>query len=280
MTVLRQRMIRDMQLRRLAPGTQEVYLHAVTGLAKYYKLSPDLITDKQAQDYLLHLLYERKLAWSTCDVQASGWEFFFRVTCGRTLSQFQLPPRRHAQRLPDILSAQELERLFAAATPGKHRAMLMTAYSGGLRLSEVVHLKVTDIDSQRMLIRITQGKGNKDRDTLLSERLLAELRAYWKQDRPAPWLFPGPDRQTPYKYHSLRRVFARAKRKAGIHKRGGLHSLRHCFGTHLLEAGEDLRTIQLLMGHRSIQTTSRYLRLTSRKLQATRSPLDLLSRIP
>ena len=158
--------------------------------------------------------------------------------------------------------------------------MIMTAYSGGLRLSEVLNLKITDIDSQRMLIRVEQGKGNKDRYTLLSQRLLEELRAYWKQDRPAIWLFPGPDRQSPYKYDSLRQAFTRAKQKAGIRKRGGPHSLRHCFGTHLLEAGEDLRTIQLLMGHRSIQTTSRYLRLTSHKLQSTRSPLDLLNRLP
>jgi site-specific recombinase XerD len=198
------------------------------------------------------------------------------VTLARPASQFTLPPRRHPQRLPEILSAQELERLFAAADNPKHRAMLMTTYAGGLRLSEVLHLKVTDIDSQRMMIRVEQGKGNKDRYTLLSERLLLELRAYWKLERPPLWLFPGRDPQKPLHRRSFHGIFIQAKMKAGIRKRGGLHSLRHCFGTHLLEAGTDLRKIQLLMGHRSIRSTTRYLQLASQSLQGTTSPLDLL----
>lgn len=280
MTLLRQRMIRDMQLRRLAPGTQDVYQKAVTGLATYYKQSPDLLTDRQIQDYLLCLLNERKLAWSTCDQQAAALTFFYRVTLERPLSRFDLPARRHAQRLPEILNAQELERLFAAVQNLKHRALLLTTYGGGLRQSEVVRLKVKDIDSQRMLIRIEQGKGNQDRNTLLSQRGLSALRDYWKQDRPALWLFPGQDPQKPLNPATLRKVFMDAKAKAGIHKRGGVHALRHCFATHLLEVGEDLRAIQILMGHRSICSTSRYVRLTSRKLQAMRSPLDLLHRLP
>ncbi len=273
-------MIRDMQLRRLAPGTQDVYQKAVTGLAQYYKLSPDLLTDQQVQNYLLYLLGERKLAWSTCDQQAAALMFFYQVTCGRPLSQFDLPARRHAQRLPEILNAQELERLFATPQNLKHRALLLTTYGGGLRQSEVVRLKVKDVDSQRMLLRIEQGKGNQDRYTLLSERGLSALREYWKQDRPPLWLFPGQDPRKPLNPATLRKVFMDAKAKAGIRKRGGVHTLRHCFATHLLEVGEDLRTIQVLLGHRSISSTSRYLRLTSRKLQSTRSPLDLLNRIP
>ena len=273
-------MIRDMQLRRLAPGTQTAYLAAVTGLARYYKLSPDLITEKQAQDYLLHLLNDRKLAWSTCDVQAAALTFFYQVSLGRSLSQFDLPTRRHEQKLPEILGAQEIDRLFTATPNLKHRVMMMAAYSGGLRAEEVVHLKVADIDSQRMLIRVEQGKGNKDRYTLLSQRFLEDLRVYWKQDRPPLWLFPGQNPQKPLHPGTLRKVYMKAKIKAGIHKHGGPHTLRHCFATHLLEAGEDLRTIQLLMGHRSCVSTSRYVRLTSAKLQKTRSPLDLLNRLP
>ena len=271
-------MIRDLQSRRLADRTQEVYVQSVAGLARYYKQSPDQIDDQKVQDYLLHLLHERNLAWSTCDLYAAGIAFFYRVTLNRPASQFILPPRRHAQRLPEILSAQELERLFAAALNLKHRVMLMTAYGGGLRLSEVLHLQVKDIDSQRMMIRVQQGKGNKDRYTLLSQRLLLELRAYWKLSRPAPWLFPGQDPQKPLCRKTLHRIYTDAKHKAAIHKHGGMHTLRHCFATHLLEAGADLRTIQILMGHRHIQSTTRYLQLVDHKRQGTASPLDLLKR--
>lgn len=269
-------MIRDLQVRRLSDRTQEAYIGAVAGLAKYYKQSPDQLTDQKVQDYLLHLLNDRHLAWSTCDLYAAGISFFYRVTLARPANQFTLPPRRHAQRLPEILSAEELERLFAAVFNPKHRVMLMTTYAGGLRLSEVLHLKVTDIDSQRMMIRVEQGKGNKDRYTLLSQRLLLELRAYWKRERPSRLLFPGQTPHKPLAATSLQQVYTRAKLKATISKKGGLHTLRHCFGTHLLEAGTDLRTIQILMGHRHIQSTTRYLQLARPHLQRTVSPLDLL----
>jgi len=269
-------MIRDLQIRRLADRTQQSYVQAVAGLAQYYKQSPDQIDDQKVQNYLLHLLNKRNLSWSTCDLYAAGISFFYRVTLKRPASRFTLPPRRHAQNLPEILSAQELERLFAAAIHPKHRLILMTAYAGGLRLNEIRHLQVTDIDSQRMMIRVRQGKGNKDRYTLLSHRLLQELRAYWKLQRPPVWLFPSPDPCKPLHARSLHGLFTQAKRKAGIRKRGALHMLRHCFATHLLEAGTDLRTIQILMGHRSIQSTARYLQLVDHKRQGTASPLDLL----
>ena len=280
MTTLRQRMVRDMQLRRFADKTKQSYLWAVTGLAKYYKQSPDQIEEKRVLDYLLYLLNERKLSWSTCDLIASGLEFFYRTTLGRTRTEFRLPPRRHAQRLPEILSSQELQNLFAAAQNPKHRMMLRVAYDAGLRLGEVVRLKIADIDSQRMTIRVEQGKGNKDRYSLLSQKLLAELREYWKMDRPPVWLFPSRNPQKPLTKSSLREVYQHAKRKAGIRKQGGVHTLRHCFATHLLEAGEDLRTIQVLMGHKNIQTTSRYLQLSRHKLQSTKSPLELLDQRP
>lgn len=277
MTELRKKMIRDMQLRRFADRTQKSYLSAVARLAKHYKQSPDLITEEKARDFLLYLLNERKLSWSSCDVHANGLQFFYRVTLGRP-STFLLPPRKHAQRLPEILSAAEVERLFAAVSNIKHRVMLMVAYGGGLRLGEIVNLKITDIDSQRMMIRVEQAKGNKDRYTLLSQRLLNELRAYWRIYRPRTWLFAGktPDRQI--HESSIQRAMIVAKIKAGIRKNGGIHVLRHCFATHLLEAGTDLRTIQTLMGHRSLETTTRYTRITANRIRHTASPLDLLVR--
>ena len=278
MTQLRQQMIRDMQLKRFSPRTQKSYLWAVTELAKYYKQSPDKIEDKQIQDYLLYLMNERKLSWSTCDQQASGIEFFTRTTLKREKSRFPLPRRRKAQRLPEILSAVEMERLFSSVRNPKHRMILMTAYGGGLRLNEVLHLKVTDIDSQRMMIRVEQGKGNKDRVTLLSQRLLGELRTYWKLYRPRVWLFPGRDPNKPLDATSVQKIIIQAKKKAGIHKHGGIHMLRHCFGTHLLEAGVDVRTIQSLMGHEHIQTTMRYMQVTQKRVSSIPSPLDLLGR--
>lgn len=277
MTELRQKMIRDMQLRRFAPSTQAAYLAAVTALAKHFNESPNLIPNEKVKDHLLYLLNERKLSWSTCDQHASALQFFYRVTVGRE-SHFILPPRQHAQRLPEVLSGAELERLFAAVSCLKHRVMLMVAYASGLRLSELTHLKVTDIDGQRMMIRVDQGKGNKDRYTLLSKRLLDELRAYWKVYKPKTWLFPGKTPDKPLHESSIQHALIKAKLKAGIRKGGGMHALRHCFGTHLLEAGTDLRTIQVMMGHRSVQTTARYTRVTSHKIRHTASPFDLLSR--
>lgn len=277
MTELRKKMIRDMQLRRFADRTQESYLGAVARLAKHYKQSPDLIPEEKARDYLLYMLNVRKLSWSSCDVHANALQFFYRVTLGRP-GTFILPPRKHAQRLPEVLSTAEVERLFAAVTNLKHRVMLMVAYGGGLRLTEITNLKVTDIDSQRMLIRVEQAKGNKDRYTLLSQRLLNELRAYWRIYRPRTWLFPGKNLDRHLHETSIQRAMIVAKIKAGIRKIGGIHVLRHCFATHLLEAGTDLRTVQILMGHRSIETTTRYTRITANRMRHTASPLDLLVR--
>jgi len=278
MTPLRQKMIQDLQIRRYSPRTQEAYLYAVTGLAKHYNESPDKINEGDVHRYLIYLTQERKLSWGTVDLYASGLEFFYRVTLGQSATKFSLPPRKHAQQLPEILSGAELDRLFQSISNLKHRVAMMTAYGSGLRLNELIHLKVTDIDSDRMMIRVRQGKGNKDRYTVLSTRLLNELRSYWKEVRPVEWLFPSREGNAPLHETTIQRAFIAAKKIAGIHKRCGVHGLRHAFGTHLLEAGVDLRTIQLLMGHKSIQTTSRYLQLTRKTLGATTSPLDLLGR--
>ncbi len=277
MTQLREKMVRDMQLRRLSDNTQRVYTHAVFALARRYMKSPDQLSDEQVKDYVLYMLNERKLAWSTCDTNVAGLQFFYGVTLGRNSMRLAIPPRKSEKRLPEILSAEEVSSLFAATNNIKHRVLLQTAYSAGLRVSELVHLKITNIDPNRMMIRVEQGKGNKDRYTLLSPRLLQELRDYWRKHRPALWLFPGRTPGLPLDRSSASRVFGAAKEKAGIHKVGGIHSLRHAFATHLLEAGVDVRTIQILMGHKSILSTMRYLQLTRKKLGATRNPLDLLT---
>jgi integrase/recombinase XerD len=276
MGVLRDRMIRELQLRRYAAATQKAYLEAVRGLAKYFMIAPDQLTAQQVQDYLLYLMTERKLQWNTVNTIVSGLTFFFTQTLKRPDIALAIPARRTPRWLPEIYSAEELQRLFAAAPPGKPRALLMTTYGGGLRVSEVIRLQVTDIDSQRRMVRVARGKRDKDRYTLLSARLLDELRAYWKIDRPRPWLFPGRHPQRPLSDEAARALFSQAKAKAGIHKGGSIHILRHCFATHLLEAHVDLRTIQILMGHSSITSTAYYLHLTRKTLDQTQNPLDLL----
>jgi site-specific recombinase XerD len=276
MGVLRDRMIRELQLRRFAPATQKAYLEAVVGLTKHFGVSPDQLSASQVQDYLLYLMNERHLQWNSVNTVASGLTFFYTQTLRRPDIALALPPRRTPRRLPEILSATELEALFAAADNQQHRALLMTTYAGGLRVSEVVRLRAADIDSQRMMIRIINGKRARDRYTLLSPRLLQELRAYWKAYRPATWLFPGRDPAQPFNDDKARTVFNQAKAKAGIRKRGSIHVLRHCFATHLLEAGVDLRTIQILMGHSAIASTAWYLHMTRKTFDKTQSPLDLL----
>ncbi len=276
MKPLRHKMLNDMKLRRFAPSTQEAYVSAVAGLAKYYKQSPDLLDKEKIQAYLLHLLDKRKLSWGTCNVVVSGLRFFYTQTLGIDSMHLGIPPMKTQTKLPEVLSVEELTRLFQCTRNLKHRAILMTTYAAGLRVSEVVNLKLKDIDSGRMMIRVCQSKGNKDRYTILSPRLLTELRAYWRKYKPLFWLFPGAFSDRPMNRATPERIYYSAKERAGITKGGCIHSLRHCFASHLLEAGVDLRTIQLLMGHSSITTTTRYMRITSKKLSATKSPLDLI----
>lgn len=270
-------MIRDMELRNFSPATQRGYLRAVAGLAEYYHRSPDRISTEEIQDYVVYLLSERKLAVGTCHAIITALRFFYIVTLEQNGASVTIPQIKRETRLPEILGPEQLERVFAAPRNPKHRVLLMTAYSGGLRVNELVHLKVTDIHSDRMMIRVDQGKGKKDRYTLLSKRLLGELRSYWQIKRSAVWLFPGIKRHKPLCARMAQKVYARAVAKAGITRKGGIHTLRHCFATHLLEAGVDIRTIQMLMGHSSILTTVRYLQVTSKTLQGTQSPLDLLA---
>jgi len=273
---LRTRMDRDMVLRGLAERTRESYLSAVAGLVRYAGKRPDRLTDREVQAYLLYLIQERHLAWSSCNVAAQALRFFYHTTLGRARTRFTIPAPKQPSKLPAIFSRAEVSRLLAAAILPKHRALLMTTYAAGLRVSEVVALQVGDLDGDRHAIHVRHGKGGQDRYTLLSERLLTELRAYWREAHPRPWLFPTRDGRRPMHPGTAQKIYYLAKARAQILKQGGIHALRHAFATHLLEAGTDLRTIQALLGHHHITTTMRYLHLAQKQVLAQRSPLDLL----
>jgi site-specific recombinase XerD len=245
-------------------------------MAQFYKEAPDKISKEKVQAYLLQLCDMQKLSWSSCNVVVSALRFFYVQVLGIQEMRLWIPPRKVESKLPEILSKEEVARILSVLENPKHRMLLMTTYAGGLRVSEVVKLQVKDIDSQRMTIRVKQGKGRKDRYTILSRKLLIQLRDYWKIYRPAVHLFPGRNLNQPLSRQSAFLIYHKAKSKAGITKEGGIHSLRHAFATHMLEAGVDLRTIQLMMGHSSIRSTMRYLHVTSKHMGTISSPLDLL----
>ena len=281
MNTLRRQMEAQMVMRGLAYRTREAYINSVAKFAKHYGKRPDQISEEEVQRYLLYLLEERKLAHSSCNVVCSALQFFYRVTLKRRESELSLPRPRVPSRLPQILSREEVASLFEKTANPKHRAFLMTTYAAGLRLLEACQLKVADIDSDRMTIRIEQGKGAKDRYTQLSPRLLIELRRYWASHRPRLWLFPGArNAEQPLLPQTGQRIFYAAKDRAGITKQCGIHGLRHAFATHSLEGGVDVHTIQRLLGHGSLSTTARYFHLAQKHLSGTASPLDLLERPP
>lgn len=278
MTPLRQRMIREMQLRQFSERTIKSYVDAVLGLAKHFNRSPERLALEEVRTYLHHLLVERQFAPGTCNLRAAAITFLYREVLGQ--KAFQLGFRRkQSSKLPEIYSREELTRLFGATRNLQHRVFLMTTYAAGLRLNEVCHLRPAHIHSERMLIRVEQGKGKKDRYTLLSPQLLQELRAYWRAYQPGEWLFPNEKRNGPMRRGTAQAIFYNLKRRAGLQRGHGIHTLRHCFATHLLEAGVDLRTIQLLLGHNSIQTTCLYLHVTVKRLTQLQSAFDLL-RLP
>jgi len=228
MTELRRRMDEDMIVRGLADRTRETYLWAVSSLAGFYRRSPDQISDAEVQAYLLHLIRDRQRSWSTCTIVVHALRFFYHTTLKRDRTTFCVPSPRQPGTLPAILSQEEVQRLIAHATNAKHRTMLLTTYAAGLRLNDVLHLRVTDIDAARMTIRVEQGKGGKDRYTVLSAHLLEALRGEWQAYRPpkAGWLFPGKGHTRPMDPSNLQRAYGIAKRRAGITKAGGIHGLR------------------------------------------------------
>jgi integrase/recombinase XerD len=267
-------MIEEMRLRNFSPRTEQSYVSAMVGLVKHYRQSPHQLTQEQIRSYLLHLK-ERGLSPSSRNVAISGMKFFYHQILGWNEEKLFLPPRKGSWRLPEVLSQKEVERLLCANGKLRDRCLLMTAYATGLRVSELVRLKVSDIDSERMMVKVEQGKGRKDRYTILSHRLLTELRSYWKEHRSPTWLFPN-RKGGPLSIDYAQRIYNLAKLKAGIQKGHGIHTLRHCFATHLLEAGVDLVTIKTLLGHNSLQSTQRYLQIRQHKLTSTANPLDLL----
>jgi len=276
MTPLRRRMIDDMTLRNFTQATIEAYVRCVARFALHFHSSPDLLGREHVRAYLLHLLQEQHVSHSYYKLTRCALRFFYRETLGRDDVPASLAPVKQPRSLPVVLGPDELARFFAAIKNLKHRALLMTAYAAGLRVSEVTRLRVADIDSARMVIRVHHGKGQKDRYVMLSPRLLAILRAYWKAARPGDFLFPGAAPEQPLTTGSVRKVCSRARRAAGLSKHVTVHTLRHSFATHLLEAGTDLRTIQVLLGHHSFSTTARYVHVATASLPSTRSPFDRL----
>jgi len=280
MTTLRQQFIRELVIRGTSPRTQESYVAAVHGLARHYHKSPDQLSDEQLKDYMFYLAQERKLAPASLNVAICSLRSFYQLVLQRSIDQVRLalPWVSKAVRRPQVYAVEELEKLLTVGCPHpKHRAFLMTVYGAGLRLNEACHLKLCHIDSARIQIRVEQGKGRKDRYTLLSPRLLQELRTYWKAFRPSIWLFPSSRHpEQPMSADTGAKIYTQAVRRAGLRSKGGIHSLRHSFATHLLEAGVEITVVQRLLGHTSISTTVNYLHVRRERLNQIQSPLQLL----
>jgi len=281
MIPLRQKLIDEIQLRGFSPHTQDSYVRSVAGLARFYHRPPDQIGDEDIKAYLLHLLRDQKLACSSLIVAVSALRFFYGQVLHRptTVIEHALPRMKKPVRRPRVYSVQELEQFFQCPKLSRrHRALFMTIYAAGLRVSEACQLRVADLLSDRHQIRVVAGKGNKDRYTLLSPRLLTELRAYWRLYRPSNgWLFPStlfPER--PLTREAAERAFTIALKRANLPDRGGPHCLRHSFATHLLEAGVDPLTLQRLLGHSRLATTTTYLHVRQERLAHVSSALDLI----
>ena len=275
MSPLRRRMIEDMKVRNLSPVTQRCYVHAVAKFARHFNRSPDRLGLAEVREYQVHLT-STGISWASFNVAVCALRFFYGVTLGRTAMIERIPYARKRRQLPVILSAEEVARFLAAVPSRKHRTALMTAYAAGLRVSEVVRLKIADIDSSRMLIRVEQGKGGRDRYIMLSPQLLVVLRAYWREARPEHWLFSGQDESRPLDASVLQAACRTARERAKLGKPVTVHTLRHSFATHLLEAGTDIRTIQVLLGHRDLSTTARYTHVAATTIGNVISPFDRL----
>jgi integrase/recombinase XerD len=278
---LRQRMIDDMTLRKLMPKTQAAYLRAVIKFTLFFGRSPDLASPEDLRTFQLQLV-EQHVSSTTINATLTGLTFFFGITLERPAALMRMSRVREPQKLPQVLSVEEVERLLAGASNPKHRAALAVAYGAGLRASEVAHLKVTDIDSDRMIVRVNQGKGRRDRYAMLSPSLLQLLRAWWRHGhaqgkmRPGGWLFPGRNPVNPLSTRQLNHVCHLAADAAGLERQVSMHTLRHSFATHLLENKVDIRVIQVLLGHRKLETTARYSHVATRTLSAVTSPLEQL----
>jgi len=275
MSPLRARMIEDMRIRGLAETSQKAHIRALKDFTAFLGRSPDTATPEELRAYQLHMT-DTEVTPSVYNARVAGLRFFFGMTCDREDMKKYIQFRTEPRKLPIVLSFEEVSAVLASAPgPGlKYRAALGIGYGAGLRASEVTNLKVRDIDSDRMLIHVERGKGGKDRDVMLSPSLLELLRDYWREARPQGWLFPGQSRVEPLSPRSLNRAFNSAKRMAGIKKPATLHSLRHSFATHLLEADTDVRVIQVLLGHAKLTTTARYTHVATKTLRNVASPFE------
>ena len=280
MTPLRQRLTDDLRLRNYSPRTVQTYVAAVARFARHFGRSPADLGPEDVRAYQLHLIDHEHASWSRFNQAVCALRFLYRVTLGRPDVVTQIPFGKRPRTLPAVLSRQEVLRLFAAFPEGRYRTLVRTTYACGLRIGEVVRLRVTDVDGGRGMLLVRQGKGHKDRLVPLSPVLLAELRTYWRRCRPAEWLFPGQRRGRPLHINALQRTFAGFVRPLGLGKPVTMHTLRHSYATHLLEAGVDVVTLQRLLGHRDLSTTARYLHLSTQHLRRLASPLDELLALP
>jgi integrase/recombinase XerD len=279
MTPIRQRMTEDMQVRNLALNTQMSYVQQVSLFARHFNKSPDQLGPEDIRAYQVYLTNEKKLAPGSILIAVAALRFLYKVSLKKDWTfEDVIPAPKKPQKLPIVLSPEEVLRFLECVGSTKHRAILTTCYAAGLRISEAVRLKPTDVDSQRMVIRVDQGKGRKDRYVMLSPKLLDTLRSYWRAVQPKGWLFDGDVPGQPISTSAVELACQKARRLSGIGKPITPHSMRHAFAVHLLESGTDVRTIQLLLGHRSLATTARYLRIATSKVCSTSSPLDLLPR--
>jgi integrase/recombinase XerD len=279
MTSLRLRMIEDMQIRNLAPNTQNSYLHQVSLFARHFHTSPELLGPEQIRAYQVYLTNEKKLAPSTILIAISALRFLYKITLKRNWSLDDvMPTPKKPQKLPVILSPEEVFEFLDCVRSRKHRAILTTCYAAGLRISEAIALTPAAIDSKRMVIRVQQGKGQKDRYVMLSPKLLEILRVWWRVEEPRHWLFSGDLPGRHISDHAVEQECRKAHQDSKIRKPITPHLLRHAFAVHLLERGTDVRTIQLLLGHRNLATTAKYLRIATSRICSTSSPLDLLPR--
>ena len=276
MTELRRRMIEELQLRNYSPHTITVYIRCVAQFAQHFRLAPDRLGLEHIREYQLFLVQQKKVSWPLFNQTVCALRFFYHHVLHRDWMIEYIPYPRQETKLPVVLSPTEVVAVFEATSNLKHRAILMTIYAAGLRVSEVTHLRVSDIDSQRQVICVRQGKGHKDRQVMLSPKLLEVLRTYWRSYRPKVWLFSGESLERPVSSETVRRVCRLAGEAAHLSKRISPHTLRHCFATHLLEDTVDLRRIQVLLGHRNFKTTTRYLHVSNLAVRTTVSPLERL----
>lgn len=277
MSPLRKKMLEDLRIRNYSHKTIDIYIRCVAQFARHFGKSPDMLGPDDIRAYQVYLVESKKSSWSAFNQTVCALRFFYQVTLGREWIVEHIPFPRQEKRLPVVLSVRELRTLFRSVDSPKHRMVLMTMYACGLRVSEAVGLCLSDIDSERKLVRVRQGKGKRDRYVPLSATLLDVLRQYWKAYRPTSWLFAGMAPDQPLSVSSVQKACRQARRKAGLGKPVTTHSMRHCYATHLLEAGVDLRTIQMLLGHRSLRSTSVYLHIATPALKTSATLLDVLA---